>query len=279
MNDFFSARQVLREPAIILVIEGVLADALYTALSSWRHDSASLYRVPPADAQSIPKQLNNFGGKALIVAGLFTKDQEEMAGNLLVSVRLLRGEWASIPFVFLALDRELPSIFQSPGCHIRLLPRDAASLEHIHALQVITDWEREQFITEFGKPALWDKILKDGHALFHNPGKKTVALHYASDNKMLSMHGLAFCFYIRTSLKRLDRYANLIGLSLAVMWPETKNLSIMVTQMEDFLTTIEGRDFALTKKEIRSQREQIIAICTVLENRLKDEGGIPWEIR
>ena len=279
MNDFFPARQVSREPAIILVIEGVLADALYTALSSWGHGSASLYRVPPADAQSIPKQLNNFGEKALVVAGLFTKDQEEIAGNLLVSVRLLQGACARVPFVFLALDPDAAPIFQSPGCHLRLLPRDAASLEHIHALQVISDWEREQFIAEFGKPALWDKILKDGHALFHNPGKKTVGLHYASDNNMLSTNGIAFCVHMRTSLKKLDRYANLIGLSLAEMWPETRNLSIMVTQMEDFLMTIEGRDFVLTRKETRSQREQIIAICTVLENRLKDEGGIPWKTR
>jgi hypothetical protein len=215
----------------------------------------------------------------VIVAAVFTKDQEDMARDLLVSVRLIQGALARVPFVLLLLDEDLPPVFRSPGCHICLLPRDSASLGRIDTLNATTDKECEEFITEFGKPALWDKIVKQGQDLFHNPGKRTLTLLYSGDYQTLTGDVQAFCRSFWTSLDCLDRDASLIGLSFAKSLPEIENLRTTLTRMEGFLSVDSKADFTETRKAICAEREKLIEICKGLENQLKDKGGLSWKTR
>lgn len=264
---------------ILIAGDGLLSAALRTAFLFWDYDSKAIISFTSSEAHKIPERLPGFGEKAMVVTGVFTRSEEERAKALLMSVRTLREDCARCPFVLLALDEHLPPILRSPGCHHRILPRDAASLKHIHTLQAVSDREREQFITDFGKPVLLDKIVKVGGHLLHDFAKQSLPLRYARDFQTLREQGRTVCSSIRASFESLNRDAGMIGLSLAEVWPETEDLIQCLIEMERLCAAGPEGDFARTKMTVREKREEGIRICELLQDRLKNKGDLSWKAR
>lgn len=262
-----------------IVIKGVLGDALKEALVLWGYEREGIRLSEPIDAQKVPEELSATGSDAAVVAGIFTKEEEDMTRDLLVSVRLLRNDCTKVPFVFLALDAHVPPIFLTAGCHIRVLPRDTASLEHIHALRGPSDKECEEFITTFGKPALLHKVLKKGRDLFHNPAKRSLSIKSAHDMNMLNNEVRHFCDKFMASLDCMERDASLIGLCLADMWSEIGELRGTVMRLEGLASAPMEMDFQERMKAIRAEREKIIETCMALQNQFQDKGALSWTTR
>lgn len=259
---------------VYIVIDGVLGDALQEGLILWDYDPKGIRLFKPIDVQKVSEELSATGPKATVVAGVFTKEEETMARDLLVSVRLLRGDCAKVPFVFLALDAHVPQIFMTAGCYLRMVPRDSALLEHIHKLKGPSDKECDEFITEFAKPALWDHIVKEGRKLFHDVGKKSIMINYSQDFNALSEEAGRFCRWFQDSLDCMERGAALIGLSLAKKWPKIVVLKETVTRIEGCLSEQSKGVFRETKSAICSELEKIIKNCRILLDQLQNERGL-----
>jgi len=186
----------------------------------------------------------------ILLASILTKEIEIQAKDLLVSLRSLDNDVSKVPVIVITFTHEdrVDPIFKAGKCHILRLPCEILKLSTILEQQSITEKEKLEFLTRFGREYLIEKVTKQVSILAHDFPKKMTRLknvvkqkHVERLEEVLTNAHAAIDLLFKSRLPKIESYLNGVKLTITEAYPEIKKLQEIFSGLGAHINELSNR--------------------------------------